>query len=145
MRSGMSAVNACPASATARSNPWSSTNRTTQSRPNWSGAATNRSANDGRTGSADSLATCPTSVGQPSELDELEAERLHAIDDAVQLRLVADGAVQHRLALLDVALEGLEACEKRRAEAAADAELIPRCGHARTIAPGRVMARHPRG
>src|SRR3954469_64460 len=145
MRSGMSAVNAWPASATARSNPWSSTNRTTQSRPNWSGAATNRSANDGRTGSADSLATCPTSVGQPSELDELEAERLHAFDDPVQLRLVADRAVEHRLPRLDVALERLEAREKRRAQAAADAELVRRCGHPRTIARGGVMARHPRG
>src|SRR3954451_5002866 len=69
------------------------------------------------------------SVRQAPDLDELEPEGLHALEDAVELGLVADAAVQHGLDALHVALERVEAGEQGGAEAAADAELVLRRGH----------------
>src|SRR4051794_3104965 len=69
------------------------------------------------------------SVRQAPDLDELESEGLHALEDAVQLGLVADAPVQDGLDALDVALERVEAGEQGGADAAADAELVLRRGH----------------
>src|SRR3954451_18502886 len=104
-----------------------------QSRTNRNGAPISRwRMPSSRTGSTVSplIAPLPTpSVRQAPDLDELEAERLDAVDDAVQLGLVADLPVQDGLDALAVALEHVEALEHRLAQAAADAELVLRRGH----------------
>src|SRR4051812_43909559 len=104
-----------------------------QSRTNRNGAPISRwRMPSSRTGSTVSPLIAPfstPSVRQTPDLDELEAERLDAVDDAVQLRLVADLPVQDGLDALAVALEHVEALEHRLAQAAADAELVLRRGH----------------
>src|SRR3954466_14150259 len=77
------------------------------------------------------------SVRQAPDLDELESEGLHALEDAVQLGLVADAPVQDGLDALDVALERVEAGEQGGADAAADAELVLRRGHDAKLPRGR--------
>src|SRR4051794_3735271 len=69
------------------------------------------------------------SVRQAPDLEELESEGLHALEDPVELGLVADAAVQHGLDALGVALERVEAGEQGGAETTADAELVLRRGH----------------
>ena len=53
------------------------------------------------------------SLRQAADLDQLEAERLDAVEQPVQLRLVADRAVQHGLDRLELARHPLEAVEQR--------------------------------
>src|SRR3954468_3100728 len=133
MSSGISAVNAWPASATARSKPCRATKPSSQSRTNRSGAPISRRRKpSSRTGSTVSLLIAPApgpSVRQAADLDELEAERLHPVDDAVQLRLVADRPVEDRIHPLEVALEHVEALEHRLAQAAAGPGLVRRRRH----------------
>src|SRR3954453_15993596 len=173
MSSGTSAVNAWPASATARSKPCSAMNRTSQSRPNPSGAVTSRPARPARwrastpwpsrsppsaIGSLScvmpALRPAPAgSVRQAPDLEELESEGLHALEDPVELGMVADAAVQDGLDALGVALERVEAGEQGGAETTADAELVLRRGHDGKLprrrgddgSPTRVIGRPPRG
>ncbi len=66
---------------------------------------------------------------EPADLDQLQAERLDAVDQPVQLRLVADRPVQDGLDRLEGAGHALEAREQRLGDPAADADLVARLRH----------------
>ena len=70
-----------------------------------------------------------SSKWKAADLDQLQAERLDAVEQAVQLRLVAHRAVQHGLDGLELAGHALEAVEQRAADAATDADLVARVAH----------------
>ena len=69
-------------------------------------------------------------AGRRADLDQLQAQRLDAVEQPVQLGLVADRAVQHGLDRLELARHALEAVQQRAADAAADADLVRGLGHA---------------
>ena len=62
--------------------------------------------------------------GQPADLDQLEAQRLDAVQQAVERGLVSNRAVQDRLHRLDGGREALERGQRRVAQAALDPDLV---------------------
>src|SRR5215207_3742241 len=80
---------------------------------------------------------------EPPDLDQLEAEGLDPVDQPVELRLVADRAVEDGLDRLEIARHSFEAVEQRGAEASADADLIAPTGHRWTLTGERVIRPHP--
>jgi hypothetical protein len=62
--------------------------------------------------------------GQPANADELEAQRVDAVEKAVQRGLIAHRPVEHRLDGSRVALEVLEAVQDLLADRALQADLV---------------------
>jgi hypothetical protein len=68
--------------------------------------------------------------GQAAHLDELEPQRLDAVQEPVELGLIAHGAVEDRFHPLDGALHVVEGCQHALAHATADADLVVGLRHA---------------
>jgi hypothetical protein len=81
---------------------------------------------------------------QPTDLDQLEAERLHPPQERVQLGLIANGPVEHRLDRLDRGLHPLEPAQVSSARVAAHPNLVTPLAHRATMAAFRVTFHHPR-
>jgi len=69
---------------------------------------------------------------QPAHLDELEPERLDAVQEPVELGLIAHGPVEDRLHPLDRALHVIEGGQHGLAHATADADLVVGLRHAQS-------------
>ena len=69
---------------------------------------------------------------QAAHLDELEPQRLDAVQEPVELGLIAHGAVEDRLHLLDGALHVIEGGQHGLAHATADADLVMGLRHAQS-------------
>ena len=94
----------------------------------------------------------PSRAGLPSQLanlNDLQTERLNAMQQPMQLGLISNRTAEDGLHSLHLALERLESLQHRSAEAPTNADLVGGIGHAsstsRSLARDGVSARHPDG
>jgi hypothetical protein len=81
--------------------------------------------------------------GHLPDLDQLKPEQLDALEHAVKLGLVGDGAPQDRFGRNDCRFHVVESGEQAAADPSSDTDLIARCQRLLTISPNGVTLRHP--